>query len=320
MFHATTGGRRAVALALALTAAIAAPASAATHPTQQVKVRFAAVAGSQPVTCGKLIDALGKTGQSAQLQDLRFYVSDVRLIRREGRAVPVRLRGDGRFQTTRKGHSVSLIDLENARGACSAGTPGQNVDVRGTVPAGRYRGVRFNVGVPFALNHTDVVSAPAPLNLAGMAWSWQYGRKFAKIEIGDPGGANGSWASHAFLVHLGSTGCTGNPATGAAVRCTAPNMPTVTLRRFDARKQTVALDIRALLAGDDITSSDTMGAGMQGDQGMQGMEGMEPGCMSGSTTAACGPIFRALGLNWRADGSGTGEPAGKQAVFRAIGR
>ena len=39
------------------------------------------------------------------------------------------------------------------------------------------------LGVPFPLNHTDITTAPAPLDLTSMDWSWQSGRKFAKIEL-----------------------------------------------------------------------------------------------------------------------------------------
>jgi uncharacterized repeat protein (TIGR04052 family) len=296
-------GRRVLYVALAAAMA-AGPAQATARKTQPVRLRFAAVAGATPVACGHLIEGLGKTGQAAQLADLRFYVSDVHLVRRDGHAVQVKLQSDRRYQVTAKGHGVTLIDLENGVSACSAGTPGTNVLVRGTVPRGRYVGVRFTVGVPFALDHTDVVSAPAPLNLAGMAWSWQSGRKFAKIEVADPGGATGTWANHAFLVHLGSTGCTGNPVTGQAVRCSAPNLPAVSLRQFDTDRQVVAVDLKALLAGVDVTVN-------QAD---------EPGCMSGPTNPDCGPVFGAFGLDWRPDGSGTGRPTGKQVVFRSMQR
>ena len=75
--------------------------------------------------------------------------------------------------------------------------------------------------MPFALNHTDAPAVPAPLNSAAMAWSWQAGRKFTKIEFADPGGATGTWTAKSFFVHLGSSGCQGNPATGATVELRA---------------------------------------------------------------------------------------------------
>jgi len=296
-------GRRVLWATLGTAALAAVPAQAAAAGTQPVKLRFASVAGSTPVACGRLIDGLGTTNQQAELQDLRFYVSNVKLLRRHGRAVRVALSSGTRYQTSQKGQGVTLIDLENAQGACKAeGTPGTNALVRGTVPRGTYTGVQFTVGVPFAMNHTDTVSAHAPLNLEAMSWSWQYGRKFMKVELGDPGGATGSWSTHAFLVHLGSTGCTGNPASGQAVSCSAPNMPSVVLKHFDPRHQAIAFDLKAFVAGDDITVN----------------RADEPGCMSGPTDPECGSVFGALGLTWQADGQGSGRSTGAQDVFRAI--
>ena len=71
---------------------------------------------------------------------------------------------------------MTLIDLENGTGACATdGDKATNTVIRGTVPDGDYVGIRMYLGVPFALNHTDIVGAPRPLDLAAMSWSWQYG-------------------------------------------------------------------------------------------------------------------------------------------------
>ncbi len=207
---------------------------------------------------------------------------------------------------------MTLIDLENGRGGCADGTPATNAFVRGTVPRGSYVGARWSVGVPFALNHSDATTAPAPLNSAAMAWSWQVGRKFTKIELSDPGASAGAaWAARTFFVHLGSTGCTGNPATGETARCSSSNRPQITLRRFDAGRQRVAVDLKALLAGVDVTVNGG-GAG---------------GCMAGPTDPECTPIFRAFGLKPPTGGgmememggmSASAAAATRQTVFRAI--
>ncbi len=195
--------------------------------------------------------------------DLRFFVSDVKLIRRGGKAraaqageelgLPRHPRGRRR-DADRPG--------ERHRRVRRSGTPGTNAVVRGTVPAGTYVGVRWTVGVPFALNHTDAPAMPAPLNSAAMAWSWQGGRKFTSIEFTDPGGATGSWTAKTFFVHLGSAGCTGNPATGQTVSCKASNRAAVRLKRFDPARQQVAVDVKALLAGNDITVNKARRAGL----------------------------------------------------------
>ena len=279
----------AVACALA-----AAPAQA--HD-QTVSIRFAAVAGDEPAACGTPIEGLGTTSQAAQLADLRFFVSEVKLIRRDGKAIAVKLGKDSAYRVTQKGVGVTLIDLENGTGACAAeGTPGTNAVVRGTVPHGNYVGVRWTLGVPFALNHTDAPGSPAPLNSTAMGWSWQIGRKFTKIELTDPAGASGTWTSNTFYVHLGSAGCEGNPATGEAVSCTAPNRASVRMKKFDPKRQQIAVDLQALLAGNDVTVNRS-GA---------------PGCMSEATDPECAGVFGAFGIDWKADGTGTGKsPAGE---------
>lgn len=299
----------AVALA-ALAPAADARAAHAQRPasSQRVAIEFAAVAGATPVACDRPIGGLGTTARDARLTDLRFFVSDVRLLRRDGRAVAVRLAADNAFRVTRGKAAVTLIDLENGRGGCADGTRATNAFVRGTVPRGRYVGARWSVGVPFALNHGDATTAPAPLDSAAMAWSWQVGRKFTKIEVSDPGGG-APWAASTFFVHLGSTGCSGNPATGETVRCASSNRPDVTLRRFDPSRQRVAVDLKALLAGVDVTVNGG-GAG---------------GCMAGPTDPECAPIFRAFGLTPPRGGGmemgGMGASAAaapRQTVFRAI--
>jgi uncharacterized repeat protein (TIGR04052 family) len=329
MTHPVRSGAAALCLALGLAAAAAAPAAAhdGKHETrardQAVALRFAAVAGSTPVTCGRPIDGLGTTRRSAQLTDLRFFVSDVKLLRRDGRAVTLRLRADSPYRVTRGKAAVTLIDLENGRGGCAeAGPTATTAFVRGTGPSGNYVGARWSVGVPFALNHTDATTAPAPLNSAAMAWSWQVGRKFTKIEVSDPGtDPAAAWAARTFFVHLGSTGCEGNPATGETVSCSASNRPEVTLRRFNPARQQVAVDLKAMLAGVDATSNG----------------GGAPGCMGGPTDPECAPIFSAFGLRPPTGGGmdmgdggmdmGSGMPmsattsaAARQSVFRVIAR
>lgn len=320
---------RATAGVLVIAASAAATTTASAASVQPVRLAFTAVAGAQPVSCGTPIAGLGTTSQTANLKDLRFFVSDVRLLRADGSSAPVKVKPNKDFRVASKAGSTTLIDLEDATGACAEeGTPATNALVLGTAPRGTYTGVRFSVGVPFALNHTNTAGAPGPLGLAAMAWSWQFGRKFMKIEFGDPkaaagtgGGmkmamdmtgtpaptptpATGAWAAPTSYVHIGSTGCTGNPATGAAVRCTAPNRSRITLGSFDPARQRIAIDLARIVAGTDLATSPDM----------------MPGCMSGPEDPDCGAQFKALGLTWSADGKGTGRPAPGQTAFRVIAR
>ena len=305
---------RTAALALAgcgliagATAAAAAAHGEAPHRgtphTMPVKVQFTAVNGTAPVTCATPVTGLGTTSATAVLTDLRFYISNVRLVRRNGTSVPLTLTGPKAVNATANGERVTLIDLEDGTGSCAAaGDRATNAVISGTVPEGRYVGARMYMGVPFRMNHTDVITAPRPLDGLAMNWSWQSGRKFAKIELADPAGSASSWASRAFLFHLGSTGCVGDPIAGQTVNCGKSNRMAIRLATFDPATQRIAVDLGALTAGNDITVN-RAGA---------------PGCMSGPTDPECGPVFAALGL-----GLGSGRPVAggaSQTLFRAIPR
>lgn len=284
-----------------------AAAHAGHHDTMKVSLKFAAVAGSTPVSCAAPIAGLGTGNTTAALQDLRFYISNVRLTRRNHTSVPLNLGRDTAYNLTKAGNRVSLIDLENGTGSCTEGDAKINATITGTVPEGDYVGAKMYMGVPFVMNHTDITTAPAPLDLAAMNWSWQSGRKFNKIEVVDPAGAAGTWTSKAFFVHLGSTGCTGDPATGATTSCTRSNRMAIRLAKFDPAKQQIAVDLKALLAANDITANKA-GA---------------PGCMSGATDPECQGVFGAMRIGWSPDGTGSGSAiagGSGQTVFRAIAR
>ncbi|MCC6831143.1 MAG: metallo-mystery pair system four-Cys motif protein [Thermoleophilia bacterium] len=298
-----TTRRSALALAAAGLAAFGAQGAAA-HQNMTVTIPFTAVNGTAPVSCGTAITGLGTTAATAQLKDLRFYVSNVRMVRGDGSSVLLKLTPKKGSVVSRGGNRVTMIDLENGTGSCDQGDAAVNSVIRGTVPHATYVGMRFYMGVPFPLNHSDTVGAPAPLDLTAMTWSWQAGRKFAKIELTDPAGPAGTWTAKTFMVHLGSTGCLGNPATGGTANCIASNRMTVRFAKFDPAKQKVAVDIGALAAGNDVTVN----------------RGGAAGCMSGGTDPECGPVFTALGVDWKADGTGTGASSGTQTLFRAMAR
>lgn len=277
--------------------------------TQKVSIDFAAVAGSKPVSCGKPITGLGMNSRTAQLADLRFYVSDVKLLRKGGGAVALTAPANSKWSYSKGGEAVTLIDLENGTGSCATeGTKAMNASVRGTVPKGSYVGVSYSVSVPDSLSHTDLTAMPAPLNNTAMAWSWQVGRKFMKIEVSEDGGP--AWASKIFFVHIGSTGCKGNPAAGEDADCSLPNQDEVTLAKFDPAKQKIAVDLKALLSGVDVEG--TTGTAMP----MMEMEGMGEmgGCMSAVTSPDCKPIFAALGMKL-----GTTKKM-EQTTFRVVGK
>ena len=244
---------------------------------QSVEISFALSANGTAVQCGTPIAKTGSSAVPATLRDARFYVQDIALVDQKGQLTPVNL-----TPSDWQNEQVALIDFEDASGTCAGGTPATNTIVKGTVPAGKYTGLAFTVGVPVSKNHTSTELEGAPLDLASMGWSWQAGRKFIKFEVNPDGGvtkADGS-KSPTWFVHLGSTGCTGNPVSGETVSCMRPNRLPVVLNSFDPAKQNVVLDLAALFGSSEL-GSDSGGA---------------VGCMSNPADKECNAIFERLGL------------------------
>jgi uncharacterized repeat protein (TIGR04052 family) len=270
------------------TAAALALAACSTVPTApktaQVSLNFAAQINGQPFACGQRYDGVGTTGSSITPSDFRMYVSEVKLLRQDGSAVPVQLAQDGIWQH----QNVALIDFENGTGPCRNGTTATNTAVRGQVPAGDYVGVELTVGVPFAQNHQDPTVAPAPLNSTAMFWNWQGGYKFIKfdttssgISTDKPAAPNVMGPVTRYSVHLGSTACAGDSKTQAPSACQNPNRMTVRLNQFDLAKNTVVVDMGAVLAQANVDVN---------------AKGTSPGCMSFLKDADCPPVMNALGL------------------------
>lgn len=256
-----------------------------------LSIDFAAVVGRAPLECGRSFEGLGTSKSSITITDFRMYLSNVRLLNTAGAETPVELTQDGVWQHGK----VALLDFENATGACSNGTPDTRRVVQGTVPAGRYTGLRFDVGLPFDVNHRDPTLQPSPLNLTRMFWNWNAGYKFARIEMRTTGQPKG------WMLHLGSTNCRPrNGPTSVPTECGEENRPTITLAKFDAGSQIVEFDLAALLSDSDVDVNTPETAA---------------GCMSAATDPECGGLLRAFGL-----AVGAGTPAPTQRVFRAATR
>ncbi|MBY6244193.1 MbnP family copper-binding protein, partial [Methylosinus sp. Sm6] len=196
---------------------------AAGGKTQPVAVSFALTAGGKEVGCGAPLADLGSGHLSGKLHEARLYVYGFALIDAKGERTPIAL-----TQSEWQYGDVALIDFKDARGgnaACTPGNPAKNTTVVGTAPSGRYVGLAFSVGAPVetmvdgkpvAINHSNVETAAPPLDISGMAWNWQAGRRFVTLEVIPPAPVikpDGS-KSRTWMVHVGSTGCKGNPATG----------------------------------------------------------------------------------------------------------
>jgi uncharacterized repeat protein (TIGR04052 family) len=245
-------------------------------PKQNVTIQFRGAVNGQPFACGQTYEGVGTSSSQFVPADFRFFVSNFRLVTPDGTEVPVQLDQDGAWQV----QNLALIDFEDATPPCGGeGTPQTNDKVTGTVLAGTYTGVRFQVGVPFDLNHGDAGTAPDPLSLTSMFWNWRGGHKFVRVDT----------ALDQYRFHLGSTGCVGTPPVEPVTTCSRLNMAEIDLTNFDPASNVIVADLGALFSDSDLNAN-------QPDT--------PPGCMADPDDMDCAPIMRNLGIDF-ATGSAT---------------
>lgn len=220
----------------------------------RLELEFAAYLNGQPIGC---------ENTNPTLTDLRLYVTDMHFLHADGQQSPLSMQPRNRTQNEK----LALVDLENRAGDCVNGTAETHHRVTVHGVAEDVVGIGFTVGVPFALNHQDPLTASAPLGDPDMHWHWRGGYKFLRAGVTD--GDRSVW------IHLGSTGCEGTiqNITG----CSAPNRLTIELTDFSPVRDVIAIELDALLEA-----------------------AVEPGvtsCSSGPAETSCKPMFEALGLS-----------------------
>lgn len=280
-------------------------------------IRFAAVVGDAPFQCGASYGGIGVTGSTIVPTDFRFYVSEVALIDEAGNLVPMRLLEDGRWQH----RDVALLDFENGQGPCADGTIEMRQTVRGAVPAGRYRGIAFTLGVPQPLNVGSPALADAPLNDPDLAWPAPGGFRFLKLDMATSGQPLGAAAypivpahpvtpvypavpgypavptyapapvyptypvapvAYGFPVHIGGADCrTYGPGPYSPPGCGFPTRARVTFSEFDTAQNVVVVDLRAMLATSNVDYN---------------TPGTPAGCQSTAGDPDCAGIAGMLGL------------------------
>ncbi len=253
---------------------------------QAVTIRFDARALDRPLDCSARYDQLGTEPVDVGLRDFRFYLHAVRLVGRDGVEVPVALDQDGVWQQG----DVVLLDFEDGAGTCVNGNPGLHEAVTGTVPAGDYVGLRFKLGVPFEVNHTDVTASVPPLDVTSLFWGWGEGRIFLSAVTSR---TTEEGKLDLFAFQLASTGCEGDPRRGEVVACSSPNRVEVDFPAFDLASQVVVADLGVLLAETPIVTAAS--------------------CMGTSSEPSCQPLFERIGL----DAESGAETPDTQVFFRA---
>lgn len=281
-------------------------------PAQQITIRFAGKVGDRPFTCGQRYN-LGQPATSVTPTDFRFYVSDVALIDTSGKAIALILTQDNKWQY----QTVALLDFENKSGGCTNGTVDTREQIVGMIPKGTYKGLKFNLGIPFKLNHADATLAASPLNLTSLWWNWRFGYKFLRIDLqhqataqpnkqmhkqGGHGADTGAGehgqsgnARQGFAIHIGSTGCKAETTSQQPSNCSHPNLETVEFPAFEPTQNIVVADLAALVANSDLSRN---------------QPNTPPGCMSEPSDQDCSRVMANLGLPSKT------QSTAKQTFFR----
>ena len=245
-----------------------------------VELQFAVRVGADDAACGQSYENVGAAGTTIEFLDIRFFVSNIRLVDDTGAEVPLSIEDDGEWQV---GGSV-MLDFEDGSGGCTENTTAAtNTVVVGTAPDATYTGVRFDLGLPFEQNHLNADEAPPPLNTTAMFWNWAAGYKFAKIDIANDNPAPGN----RWNFHLGSQACDNGdagPTVPPTEECGRPGRPAIALDGFDPLSGTIVLDMAAVYTGVDVAADTEMTA---------------PGCMSFMPDInECEDLYPNLGLSW----------------------
>src|SRR5690606_34945855 len=130
-------------------------------------------------------------------------------------------------------------DFEDGSAHCAGGTDTTRSEVNGLLPDGTYRGLRFVLGVPEALNHANPDLAEEPLLASGMGsgllWSWLSGYRFLRLDL-----ATQDQHEPDFVLHVGSTACVQEEE---GPKCRLGNRATIELADFDPATDQVVLDV-----------------------------------------------------------------------------
>ena len=167
-----------------------------------------------------------------QIDDLRFFIHNVYLI--DSRGNKLNFHFDSEQPATQ---GVALIDLRKNSNRHFVSGWVQSI-------ATSFSGIEFVVGVPFQLNHTDPLTAPAPFNDMTMFWVWRDGYKFFRLDY--------QTDTDKPAYHLGSTGCQSpSPVRPPQQLCDQSNTIKITLHGFDPLVKGIKVNINALIAAMD---------------------------------------------------------------------
>lgn len=129
------------------------------NTVQKLSFHLHTMVGTSPATYGTQFQDV--SGRKFNLSDLRYYISNIILIKNDGNELPL----------------TGKVILVN---------PTESEYELGNVPVASYKGFKFMVGLDSATNHSDptTYSANDPLSIQSPSihWSWNSGYIFMKIE------------------------------------------------------------------------------------------------------------------------------------------
>lgn len=186
-------------------------------------------------------------GQVHHFSELKYVISNIRLIKDDGTEVP-----------------YNINDLDNGATVINQANPATLNYVLSNIPSGTYRQIKFGLGIKSGLNTLDQTRFPdfyaaAGANDTQMMWEWGTGYRFTKIE-----GFYGT-DNKVMSIHTGSTveGAEGNYTQGVdAYRDITLNLDTNAVVGNAAPKIKIKADFNKLLSGATNTITLSTGTGM----------------------------------------------------------
>lgn len=176
-------------------------------------------------------------GQIHHFSEIKYVISNIRLVKAEGGEIP-----------------YHINDLDKGATVIDQSKKATLQHVLSSIPAGKYKQIKFGLGVKKELNTLDQLRFPQFYATAGandtkMMWEWGTGYRFTKLE-GFYGPQNNTLS-----IHTGSTveGTDGTPSSYTqgvdAYREITLTLPTFAVVGTTTPKITIKADFNNLLSG-----------------------------------------------------------------------
>ena len=211
---------------------------------------------------------------------------------------------------------MALLDFDDATGNCRYTDAEMHQTVTGWVPKDAvFAGLSFRIGVPTELNHIDAGLAPPPMNRPGMWWAWKAGSILVRADFdtanndshrqqtADDKFTPGGWQFWLAEAGYGPQECTGEIDQGYS--CPNKFQPQVSIPAFDAKTDSVTLDLAALLQDIDMNRN-AFDAWPEGKDPEVSDPTITPypmpdyyaSCMTDRVDGECAVAFQRLGIDW----------------------